>query len=102
MRLSIGPITIETRATKGAGSGIANPSQWVMDFLGAAKSVTGLDVHESTAMAANAVYQAISRTPGMNIVRSNDDDLVDRLKKGRITALIDIRRKEDSAGKPPR
>ena len=36
----------------------------------------------------NAVYQSITHTPGLNIIRSNDSDLVDRLKKGRITALI--------------
>jgi ABC-2 type transport system permease protein len=50
---------------------------------------------------ANAVYRTITQTPGLNIIRSNDNDLTDRLKKGRITAIIDIRRKADTAGKPP-
>jgi ABC-2 type transport system permease protein len=48
----------------------------------------------------NAVYQSITHTPGLNIIRSDDSDLVDRLKKGRITALILIGRKADSTGAP--
>jgi ABC-2 type transport system permease protein len=55
------------------------------------------DSHTDTA---NAVYQAISRTPGLNIVRSDDNDLTDRLKKGRLTALIAINKKADAGGRP--
>lgn len=52
-------LPLETRASKSGQSGIANPSQWVIDFLGAAKSVTGIDVHETVAMQANAVYACV-------------------------------------------
>jgi ABC-2 type transport system permease protein len=45
----------------------------------------------------SAIYQAISHTPGLNIVRSDEADLLDRLKKGRITALISIRSKDDTS-----
>ncbi|MDP4215890.1 MAG: ABC transporter permease [Bacteroidota bacterium] len=48
----------------------------------------------------NAVYQMIAQTPGLNIIRSNDNDLIDRLKKGRITAIIDIRRKDGPTSPP--
>src|ERR1700729_719561 len=50
-----------------------------------------LDVaFDSRSDTANAVYQAMVRTPGLNIIRSNDNDLLDRLKKGRITAILEI------------
>jgi len=60
-----------------------------------------LDVgFESRTDTTNAVYQAITRVPVLHIVRANDSNLLDRLRKGRITALIDISQKEGSAGKP--
>src|SRR5882724_4148497 len=49
---------------------------------------------------ANAVYQAISHTPGLDIVRSGEADLLDRLKKGRITALIGITSKDNTTNAP--
>jgi HK97 family phage portal protein len=54
--VKLGPF--ELRFT-GAKSGIANPSQWLMDWLGAGKSSTGIDVHETTAMQSVAVYACV-------------------------------------------
>ncbi len=47
-----------------------------------------------------AVYQAITHIPVLHIVRSDEKDLLDRLKKGRITALISISGKGEATGKP--
>jgi ABC-2 type transport system permease protein len=49
----------------------------------------------------NTVYQAITHTPGLNIVHSGDSDLMDRLRKGRITALINISSKSGQSNTPP-
>jgi ABC-2 type transport system permease protein len=40
----------------------------------------------------NRIYQAITQYPIFNVVRSTDADIQDRLKKGRITAIIDIKK----------
>jgi phage portal protein BeeE len=43
----------------GAKSGVSNPSQWLQDWVGAGKSSTGIDVHETTAMQSVAVYACV-------------------------------------------
>ena len=48
----------------------------------------------------NGVYQAIAHIPVIHFARSNDSDLLDRLRKGRITALIVISPKGNPGGKP--
>jgi ABC-2 type transport system permease protein len=48
----------------------------------------------------NAVYQAIEHTPVFNIVKSDQADIEDRLKKGRITSIIEIIRTSSAASKP--
>jgi len=40
----------------------------------------------------NAVYRAISNAPVFDIKKGTDADIEDRLKKGRITAILDIRK----------
>ena len=40
----------------------------------------------------NRIYQAITQSPIFNIVKSAEADIQDRLKKGRITAIIDIKK----------
>lgn len=47
---------------------------------------------------ANGIYQAINHTPGLHVIKSGDADLQDRLRKGRITAIVDIIRKNGAAG----
>ena len=42
----------------------------------------------------NAVYRAMAGTPVFDIKKGSDADMEDRLKKGRITAIVDIRRNE--------
>ncbi len=60
-----------------------------------------LDVaFDSSSDTSNAVYQALTHMPVLNVVRADQHELVDRLKKGRVTALIDIRKQEPSPGKP--
>lgn len=46
----------------------------------------------STSDTNNAVYQAIRRSPVFDIRKGTDAELEDRLKKGRITALVDIQK----------
>ncbi len=41
---------------------------------------------------ANIIYQAITHAPIFDIARGDEADIEDRLKKGRITAIIDIRK----------
>lgn len=45
----------------------------------------------------NAVYKAISHSPVFDIKKSTDDDIEDRLRKGRITAIVTIK-KDAAAG----
>lgn len=45
----------------------------------------------------NAVYHAISNSPLFDIKKGTDADIDDRLKKGRITAIFDIRKNDNSA-----
>ena len=40
----------------------------------------------------NGVYQIINHSPVFNVIHTDQYDIQDRLKKGRITALIDIRK----------
>ncbi|MEP7278052.1 MAG: ABC transporter permease [Bacteroidota bacterium] len=46
----------------------------------------------------NAVYQAITQSPVFDVKKSTNEDLEDRLKKGRITALVDIQKNNGPAG----
>ncbi|HVM90116.1 MAG TPA: ABC transporter permease [Puia sp.] len=48
---------------------------------------------------ANAVYQAIASTPVFNIIKSSQADVEDRLKKGRITSIVQIIKTSDSSSK---
>lgn len=52
-------VTLRESRFAGAKSGVQNPSQWLMDWLGSGKSSTGLDVHETTAMQSMAVYACV-------------------------------------------
>jgi len=40
----------------------------------------------------NILYQAISRAPIFNVVKSEEADIEDRLKKGRLTAILEIQK----------
>jgi len=55
---------------------------------------------DSKSDTANAVYQAINHVPVFDVVKSNQNDVEDRLKKGRITSIIDIKRTSDVNSKP--
>jgi ABC-2 type transport system permease protein len=44
----------------------------------------------------NAVYKAIAGAPVFDIKRGTDADIEDRLKKGRITAIVDIQKNRDT------
>jgi len=47
----------------------------------------------------NAIYVAIRNNPVFNVEKADTKELDDRLKKGRITALIDIKKLTDGDGK---
>ena len=49
---------------------------------------------------ANQVYQQIERLPVFDVVRGNQADIEDKLKKGRITSIIEIKKLADVNGKP--
>jgi ABC-2 type transport system permease protein len=42
----------------------------------------------------NPIYQRITRAPIFNVVNTTDDDIQDRLKKGRITAVFNIQKND--------
>lgn len=48
----------------------------------------------------NAVYEVVTHIPVLHIVRTGDKDMLDRLKKGRITAIISINSKGETGGRP--
>lgn len=52
---------------------------------------------ESGGDTTNVIYEGIKRTPGIDIEKANESELNDRLMKGRITALISIKKLGDSA-----
>jgi ABC-2 type transport system permease protein len=49
---------------------------------------------------ANAIYQAVEHAGIFNVVRTDQADIADRLKKGRLTAIISIKKIGDVNGKP--
>jgi ABC-2 type transport system permease protein len=55
---------------------------------------------EKNADTANAVYQAIQHSTVFNISRSGQEDADDKLKKGQISAIVDIRKKSQDIGRP--
>lgn len=60
-----------------------------------------LDVaFDSKSDTANAIYGAIKQVPVLNIKNGDDKTLEDLLKKGRITAIIEIRKQDAGNGKP--
>lgn len=48
----------------------------------------------------NAVYHAIEASPVFHVVKSSQADIQDRLKKGRITSVVQIKAMEGPSGKP--
>jgi ABC-2 type transport system permease protein len=48
----------------------------------------------------NAVYKGITHIPVLHVVRSDENNLLDKLQKGRITALILISKKDVPGDKP--
>jgi ABC-2 type transport system permease protein len=49
----------------------------------------------------NYVYQTLKLLPVLHVEHGDEAELMDRLKKGRITALIDIQKKVDTASQSP-
>jgi ABC-2 type transport system permease protein len=50
---------------------------------------------DSNCDTANAVYQAIEHLPVLNVINSDPADIEDRLKKGQIASVIQIRKSSD-------
>lgn len=49
----------------------------------------------------NQLYQTLIHHPGLDIKKGTEEDLLDRLKKGRITALINIKKSTDTNTRLP-
>lgn len=47
---------------------------------------------------ANKVYDILTHIPGLDINKGSEKDMLDRLKKGRLTAIINIQKTTDAAG----
>ncbi|MGE5108247.1 MAG: ABC transporter permease [Sphingobacteriales bacterium] len=68
----------------------------IFGALSGSKGIS-LDVaFDAKSDSANVLYQAIKNIPVLNIIKSDENDLQDRLKKGRITALITVSKIDDS------
>jgi ABC-2 type transport system permease protein len=53
---------------------------------------------EAQSDTSNLVYNAIKGSSVIKVKKGSENDLLDQLKKGRITALIDIRKLQDASG----
>jgi len=49
----------------------------------------------------NQLYQTLTHIPVLHVENGTEEELLDRLKKGRITALIDIKKTSDTNSKQP-
>ena len=70
-------------------------------IFGALSGGSGLSLDvafDNSSDTTNAVYQAITHSPVFDVRKGPQADLQDRLKKGRITALINIRKKAAGPG----
>src|SRR3982751_2093390 len=73
---------------------------WIFGSLGRG-GIPKYDVAlEKNADTSTAFYQVMKHNPSINIQNENGKDIEDELKKGRITAVIDIQKNHDSAGAP--
>lgn len=54
-----------------------------------------------TADTANRLYQTLTHIPVLHVENGTEEELLDRLSKGRITALIDIKRATDTSSAQP-
>jgi ABC-2 type transport system permease protein len=72
----------------------------IFGSLGGGGSIS-LDVaFDNNTDSANAIYQAVEKTSALNIIKTGQADIADRLKKGRLTAIISIKKIGDVNGKP--
>jgi ABC-2 type transport system permease protein len=71
----------------------------IFGALSGSRGIT-LDVaFDAKADTNNVLYHAIKNTPGLRILKTSEADLLDRLKKGRITAIMNIQ-KNTQVGSP--
>src|SRR5687768_11507987 len=69
---------------------------WIFGSLGRG-GIPSYDVAlEKNADTVTPIYQALKRNPSLHFVTDKNKDIEDELKKGRITAVIDIQRNRDS------
>lgn len=69
---------------------------WIFGSLGRG-GIPSYDVAlEKNADTTTAIYQALKRNPSLHFVKDQNKDIEDELKKGRITAVIDIQKNMDS------
>jgi ABC-2 type transport system permease protein len=73
-------------------------------IFGALSSRGGINVDvafDKNADTTNRLYQTLVHVPVLHIENGTEEELMDRLKKGRITALIDIKKNADSSTGQP-
>ncbi len=66
----------------------------IFGALGGNRGISVDIAFTKTSDTANAVYQVIKNIPVLHVENANEAELLDRLKKGRITALVDIRKRD--------
>src|SRR5688500_17833355 len=72
----------------------------VFGFIGSGGRVSVRVAFDSRSDTMNAVYQNLKIIPGFNIVRKSRQETGADLEKGRISALIHIKKTNDSNGRP--
>lgn len=74
---------------------------WIFGSLGSGGGMPMVDVaFEQHADSANALYHALYNNPVLHFEDSKKKDIEDELKKGRITAIINIQQGKDSVSTP--
>ncbi|HEV7621526.1 MAG TPA: ABC transporter permease [Flavisolibacter sp.] len=74
---------------------------WIFGSLGGSGTPSVDVAFDKNADSANILYQTIHSNPVLHIVNDPKKDIEDELRKGRITAIINIQRSNDSGNKPP-
>lgn len=69
---------------------------WIFGSLGGGNSVPSVDVaFEKGADSTLPLFQSLKRNPVLNFINPSKKDIEDELRKGRITAVIDVQKNKD-------
>lgn len=74
---------------------------WIFGSLGSGNATPSVDVaFEKSVDSANMMYHSLQHNPVLHFVTDKKKDIEDELLKGRITAVIDIKRNSDTGSAP--